>query len=171
MTRSAHIIIVAALSLIVPRLARAEDPARIYVYVQRETPVRSWFPVSCDGIVVAEIKRGRLFAINVGPGRHMLSEEKGVPAFVDASAGRDSFIRLNWHIEVGQPAIPVWEIVAPSNARRDMLDLTYIDVGRVLSKSVPKKDPRGPPRLIRRGPTNDEWRGPPFRVRGFFSGP
>jgi len=86
----------------------------------------------------------------------MLSEEKGVPAFVEARAGGDSFIRLNWHIEVGQPAIPVWEIVAPSSARRDMIDLNYIDVGRILSKSVAKKDPRGPPRLSRRGATNDE---------------
>ena len=86
----------------------------------------------------------------------MLSEEKGVPTFVDARSGRDSFIRLNWHVEVGQPAIPVWEIVAPSSARKDMLDLTYIDVGRVLSKSVPKKDPRGPPHLTRRGAIDDE---------------
>jgi len=156
MTRSAHLIIVAALLSVVPRVARAEELARIYVYVQQETPARSWFPVSCDGAVVAEIKRGKFFAIIVTPGRHMLSEEKGVPSFVDARAGRDSFIRLNWHIEVGQSAIPVWESVAPSSARRDMLDLTYIDVGRVLSKSVPKKDPRGPPRLTRRGATNDE---------------
>jgi hypothetical protein len=106
--------------------------------------------------VVAEIKRGRFFAIDVAPGRHMLSEEKGVPTFVDARSGRDSFIRLNWHIEVGQTAIPVWEIVDAASARRDMLDLTYIDAGRALSKSVPKKDPRGPPRLTRRGATNDE---------------
>jgi hypothetical protein len=140
----------------VPRLAWSGELARIYVYVQQETPARSWFPVSCDGAVVAEIKRGKFFAINVAPGRHMLSEEKGVPTFVDARSGRDSFIRLNWHVEVGQPAIPVWEIVAPSSARKDMLDLTYIDVGRVLSKSVPKKDPRGPPHLTRRGAIDDE---------------
>ncbi len=156
MMRSAHIAIIAALPLMVSRPALAGEPGRIYVYVRQETPARSWFPVSCDGVVVAEIKRGRFFSINVGPGRHMLSEEKGVPTFVDAHSGRDSFIRLNWHIEVGQSAIPVWEIVAPSSARRDMLDLTYIDVGRVLSKSVPKRDPRGPPHLTRRGATNDE---------------
>ena len=156
MARSPHIAIIPLLALTLGRPARAEERARIYVYVQQETPARSWFPVSCDGIMVAEIKRGRFFAINVGPGRHMLSEETGVPTFVDARSGRDSFIRLNWHIEVGQSAIPVWEIVAPSSARRDMLDLTYIDVGTVLSKSVPKKDPRGPPLLTRRGATNDE---------------
>ena len=156
MERPPHIVIIPLLALTLGQPARAEERARIYVYVQQETPVRSWFPVSCDGIVVAEIKRGRFFAVNVGPGRHMLSEEKGVPTFVEARSGRDSFIRLNWHTELGRPAIPVWEIVAPSNARRDMINLTYIDVGRVLSKSVPKKDPRGPPRLTRRGGIDDE---------------
>ena len=156
MAQPPHIWIIPLLALTLGQPARAEERARIYVYVQQETPARSWFPVSCDGIMVAEIKRGRFFAIDVAPGRHMLSEEKGVPTFVDARSGRDSFIRLNWHIEVGQTAIPVWEIVDAASARRDMLDLTYIDVGRVLSKSVPKKDPRGPPRLARRGATNDE---------------
>ena len=156
MTRPAHIVIAATLSLIVPRLAWTGDLARIYVYVQQETPVRSWFPVSCDGIVVAEIKRGRFFAINVGPGRHMLSEEKGVPTFVDARSGRASFIRLNWHIEVGQRPIPVWEIVDAASAYKDMLTLAYIDAAKALSKSVPKKDPRGPPHLTRRGATDEQ---------------
>jgi len=156
MNRPAHIVIAAALTLIVPRLAWTGELVRIYVYVQQETPARSWFPVSCDGAVVAEIKRGRFFAVNVAPGRHMLSEEKGVPTFVDARSGRDSFIRLNWHIEVGQRPIPVWEIVDAASAFRDMLTLTYIDAAKALSKSVPKKDPRGPPRLTRRGATDDQ---------------
>jgi hypothetical protein len=156
MNRPAHIVIAAALTLIVPRLAWTGELVRIYVYVQQETPARSWFPVSCDGAVVAEIKRGRFFAVNVAPGRHMLSEEKGVPTFVDARSGRDSFIRLNWHIEVGQRPIPVWEIVDAASAYGDMLTLTYIDAAKALSKSVPKKDPRGPPRLTRRGATDDQ---------------
>ena len=156
MTRSAQIIFIAALPLMVSRPAWTAERARIYVYVQQETPVRSWFPVSCDGIVVAEIKRGRFFAINVGPGRHMLREERGVPTFVDARSGRDSFIRLNLHIEVGQRPIPVWEVVDAASAHGDMLTLTYIDAAKALSKSVPKKDPRGPPRLTRRDATDDQ---------------
>ena len=156
MAHPPHIAIIPLLALTLGQPARAEQRARIYIYVQQETPARSWFPVSCDGITVAEIKRGRFFAINVGPGRHMLSEEKGVPTFVDARSGRDSFIRLNWHIEVGQRPIPVWEIVDAASACRDMLTLTYIDAAKALSKSVPKKDPRGPPRFTRRGATDDQ---------------
>jgi len=152
----ARIAFIPLLALTLGQPAWAEEPARIYVYVQQETPARSWFPVSCDGVVVAELKRGRFFAINVVPGRHMLNEEKGVPAFVDARPGRDSFVRLNWHIEVGQPAIPVWEIVNAASAHTDMLTLAYIDAAKALSKSVPKKDPRGPPRLTRRGATDDQ---------------
>jgi len=86
----------------------------------------------------------------------MLSDENGVPVFVDARPGEESFVRLNWHIEVGKPAIPVWEVVPLSVARRDMIYLMYIDAGKVLSRSVPKRDPRGPPHLTRRGETDDE---------------
>ena len=156
MPQPAGIAVIPLLALTLSQPAWAEQLARIYVYVQQETPARSWFPVSCDGVVVAEIKRGRFFAINVAPGRHMVSEEKGVPVFVEARAGRDSFVRLEWHIEVGQSAIPVWETVARSGAHDDMLSLTYIDAGRALSKSVPKRDPRGPPRLSRRQEADDQ---------------
>jgi hypothetical protein len=156
MRRIPYIAIVAIIGLMPLPSPLAQGPARIYVYVQIETPARAWFPVSCDGTVVAKIKRGRFFAINVAPGRHMLSEEKGVPVFVDVRSGQESFVRLNWHIEVGKPAIPVWEVVTWPAASSDMIYLTYIDAGKVLSKSVPKKDPRGPPRLTRRQASNDE---------------
>lgn len=156
MTQTAHVTIISVFALMLLRPARAGDLARIYVYVQLETPARSWFPVSCDGAVVAEIKRGRFFAIDVAPGRHMLTEEKGVPTFVDARSGQESFVRLNWHFEVGKPAIPVWQVVQPSTARNDMICLTYIDAGKAVSRLVPKRDPRGPPRLTRRHETNDE---------------
>jgi hypothetical protein len=156
MTQIVYIAIVAVVALMLLPSARAEGLARIYVYVQLETPARSWFPISCDGTVVAKLKRGRFFAVNVAPGRHMLGDEKGVPVFVDARAGEESFVRLGWRMEVGGPAISVLQVVPRSVARRDMIYLTYIDANKMLSRSVPKRDPRGPPHLARRGSTDDE---------------
>ncbi len=137
--------------------ARAGDLARIYVYVQSETPARSWFSVSCDGAVAAKITRGRFFAIDVAPGRHMLSDEKGIPVSVDARSGQESFVRLEWRNgELGGPALPVWEVVPAAVARRDMVYLRYIDANKAASRSVPKADPRAPPRLIRRDEAEHE---------------
>lgn len=135
--------------------AQAEGLARIYVYVQMDTPARSWFPVSCDKAVVAKLKRGRFFAVNVAPGRHMVSDEKGVPVFVDARSGEEPFVRLEWRNgDVGGPALPVWQVVPPSAARGDLIYLTYIEADKVLSRSVPKADPRKPPKLERRSDTD-----------------
>lgn len=89
----------------------------------------------------------------------MLSDEKGEPAFVDARSGKESFVRLDWRTgEVQGPALPVWEVVPPSTARDDMFYLLYIDADRVLSKSVPNKDPRErpEPRLRRRSDSDGE---------------
>jgi hypothetical protein len=134
------------LTLLMPLTsARPEGLARIYVYVQRETPARSWLPISCDGSVVAKVKQGKFFAINVAPGRHMVSPERGIPVFIDVRSGSEAFVTVGWRNgERGGPAIPflVWEVVAPSVAERDLTYLTYIDEDKVLSKSVPKTDPR-----------------------------
>jgi len=138
-------------TLVFPICAKAEGRARIYVYVQTETPARSWFPVWCDKAVVAKVKRGRFFALNVAPGRHMIREEKGVPVFIDVGSGDESFVRLEWRNgDTGGPALPIWQAVPPSEARQDMTCLTYIDADKALSKSVPEQDPRGPPQLERR---------------------
>lgn len=138
--------------------ARGEGLARIYVYEQMETPASSWIPISCDGIIVAKLKRGKLFAVNVAPGRHMVSDEKGIPVFVDVRSGEESFVRLDWHIEVDKPVISVLQLVAPPQARNEMKYLVYIDAGKVLSRSVPKRDPReiSQPHLMRRSGTDDE---------------
>jgi hypothetical protein len=135
--------------------AQAQGTARIYVYVQREMPVRSWLPISCDRAVVAKVKRGRFLAINVAPGRHMLRAEKSVPVFVDVRSGEEAFVRQafvppGWRNgQRGGPAIPfpVWQVVPPSVAGRDMIYLTYIDADEVLSQSVPKTDPRKLPEM------------------------
>src|SRR5438876_12073367 len=156
MRQTTHIAMVAVVTLMPLTSAHSRDLARIYVYVPMEAAARSWFPISCDSTVVAKLKRGRFFAVNVAPGRHMLSDEKGVPVSVDARSGEESFVRVDWRMEVGGPAISVLQVVPPSAARSEMIYLTYIDASKVHSKSVSKKDPREPPRLLRRGGPNNE---------------
>jgi hypothetical protein len=73
----------------------AADSARVYVYARWETPARSWLPISCDGEVVAKLKQGTLFAIDVTPGRHNLGSDRGVPVFVDVRSGDEVFVRLD----------------------------------------------------------------------------
>lgn len=114
------------LALLVIQSASPGDLDRIYIYAQRETAARSWRPISCDGAIVAKLKRGTFFAINVSPGRHVISDAKGVPLFVDVIAGRDFFVRLDWQIEVGEPAIPVLSRVNARVARNEMRFVTYI---------------------------------------------
>jgi len=158
MRHGAHVTIIALAATLIPSLAAvAESPARIYVYVvPMETHARSWFPITCDGTVVARVKRGRFFAINVAPGRHLLSDEKGVPVSVDARSGEDLYVTLGWRVEVGGPAISVLQVVVPAVGSRDIIDLTYVDADKVLSQSVPKTDPRPAPHLMRRGKSDDE---------------
>ena len=132
---------VALLALLSTRFTCSEELARIYVYAQRETPVRSWRPISCDGTVVAKIRRGTFFEVNVAPGRHGLSERNGVPLFVEVKAGAESFVRLDQEIEIGEPPAPVLSNVPPEVARSEMRFVLYIDPKEVLSPSVSKSDP------------------------------
>jgi len=126
---------------------RAEDLARIYVYAQFDSAASSWLAVSCDNAVVAKVKRGRFFAVDVAPGRHVLSIWKAVPVVVEVRAGQEDFVRLDWHYEVFEPSIPVLHAVQPDQAHTEMLNLAYIDGNKAVSKSVPKADPRRPPQL------------------------
>jgi len=158
MKQAVHLAIIAVVTLMPVPSARTEGLARIYVYVRLETPARSWFPIRCDSAVVAELKRGRFFAVNVVPGRHMLSDGKGVAVVVDARSGEEAFVSLDWRSEKGGPAISVLQVVPPPQARSEMRYLVYIDADKVLSRSVPKKDPREipQPRLRRRSDADDE---------------
>lgn len=101
----------------------------------------------CGGVVVAELKQGMLFAIDVPPGRHSLSTETGVSTFVDVHSGEEAFVRLDWNYQVGRPPIPVLGAVRPDRARKEMMYLSYINANKVLSNSVPKTDPREPTQL------------------------
>ena len=136
--------------------AGGQPTTQIYVYVQHESPARSWFPVWCDGVLVAKIKQGRFFVINVTAGKHEIIEEKGVPVFVDVRSGKKAYVRLEWRNgELGGPALPVWAEVTQSAAHRDMLYLAYIDADKVVSKLVPNTEPREAPSLRRRGESGD----------------
>jgi len=154
MTRFASLLLLALGSI---QFAWPQNAARIFVYAQHETAARSWRPISCDGKFVAKIKRGTYFALNVAPGRHVLSGENGVPAFVDVRAGDESFIRLEWVREIGEPATLVLGNVNPDVARKEIRFLLYIDVKQVLSPSVSKADPRTPqePHLKTRDETQE----------------
>ena len=146
------IAIIAAVALLAPLAAPAEDSARIYVYAL--TPGHSWLPVSCGGAVVAKLKADAFFAMNVAPGRYTLSVANGTPASVEVRSGEESFVRLDWHLELGLPAVPELHSVRPDQARKEMRHLSYIDAGKVLSDSVSKRDPRDSPQ--RRLKTRDE---------------
>jgi hypothetical protein len=137
------LVAIAAIAMAAP----AEHSARIYVYAQRLTAARSWLPIACGGSAVAELKQGMFFAIDVPPGRHALSTETGVPAFVDVHAGEEAFVRLDWSYQEGRPPVPVLAAVPPDQARKEMMYLSYIDAKRALSPSVPRTDPREPAQL------------------------
>src|SRR5258708_1052166 len=93
--RTIHIAVAAVLTL--ATAFPAGDRARIYVYARRDTAARSWLPISCGNAVVAELKQGAFFAINVAPGRYTLSIENGIPVSLDARPDEESFIRLDWN--------------------------------------------------------------------------
>jgi hypothetical protein len=129
-----------------------QDATRIYVYAQRDTAARSWIAISCGGAVVAELKRGTFFAINVAPAAYTLFVDKGVPLSIDAHPGEESFVRLDWRYGMDRPPIPVLAKVRQSEARKEMKFLSYISAKRVHSSLVPKTDPSPPiqPQLRRR---------------------
>lgn len=123
-------------------VASAEDSIRVFVYSQRETPARSWMPIVCDGMRVADVKRGFFFVVNVSPGRHSLSVTDGVPVSVEASSGKEVFVRVDWNHELGRSPIPVLSRVEMERAKKEMRFLSYVDDKRIHSDAVPLRDPR-----------------------------
>lgn len=91
---------------------------------QRETPLRYTF-----------------FAIDVAVGRHILSSDADVPAFIDIGGGDESFVRLSWPQKIGPPTL-VLEKAPAVVARKEVRFVVYIDPKEVVSTSVPKTDPR-----------------------------
>ncbi len=133
--------------------ALAAGPGRVYVYAQRPSEARSWTPIVCGGHVVAELKQGTFFAMDLAPGRYTVGTTMGVPAFVDVRSGEEAFLRLGWNYQVGRPPISVMESVRPEQAHEEMKYLSYIKAGKVLSHSVAATDPRSPePLQLKRRP-------------------
>src|SRR5262252_2192870 len=100
--------------------ALAAGSGRIYFYALRSTAAHSWLAIACDDLVLAKIKRGFFFAFDAPPGRHTLSVEHGVPAIIDVRSNADSYVRLDWEMEVGRAPVPVLSTVAPPSARNEM---------------------------------------------------
>ena len=146
-----RIVLISLVVLLALPFARAEDPGRIYVYAKFGSSARSWMPISCDGAPAAKLKHGNFFAVDLAPGRHVLGLRNGVPLFVGVRSGEDLFVRLDWRMRVGAPKIANFHVVGAALARKEMLGLRYIDANKVLSRLVPKSDPRPPPRLKTRG--------------------
>jgi len=123
--------------------------ARIYVYARRDTAAHHWLPVSCGGVVVADIKQGTFFVLNVKPGRYVLSLEAGVPIVIQADSAAASFVRLGWSYGIDRALIPVFSKVPEKQARPEMNFLSYISPKQVHSTQVPGHDPDPPvePRL------------------------
>ncbi|MFN7924219.1 MAG: hypothetical protein U0Q16_29225 [Bryobacteraceae bacterium] len=143
----------AALAVVAMSFASEPGP-RIFVYAQRDTPARRWTPVTCDGSAAAEIRQGVYFAVNVSAGRHTLAIAGGVPLTVEARAGADSFVRLDWHHEVGRAPVATLSGVDARRARKEMMFLSYAEAKRIHSAAVPKTDPR-PPEDLRFGTRED----------------
>ena len=137
---------VVAVALAIALSLSADDPARIYVYARRDTPARSWLPISCGGVVVAELKQGTFFAIDLASGRHALFLEKGVPLSIDVHPGEEFFVRLDWNYRIDRPPIPVLVKVVQAEARTEMKYLSYVSTKRVHSSLVLKTDPSPPVR-------------------------
>ena len=138
----------------------AEHPTQIFIYASWEYPGRSWVPISCDGTLVAKVKPGRFFAINVGLGKHMLTQNDGIPLVVSADSGQQMFVRLGQEISdepSGKVVLPVLQAVAPEEARKEIIHLVYVDSDKLYSPAVSKRDPTqpSPPRLKQRGGPSD----------------
>ena len=117
--KSAYQLLVCAV-LLTSFSALAAGSGRIFIYAQRSTAAHSWLTITCDDTVLAKIRRGFFFAFDVPPGRHTLSVEHGVPAIIDVRSNVESYVRLDWEMEVGRAPVPVLSTVAPPSARAEM---------------------------------------------------
>jgi len=97
--------------------------------------------IACDDKIVAKVKAGRFFVVNVTPGRHAVSAGDGIPVFMETRPGEKSFLRVDREVD-GQTVMLVLTKVDSSEAAKEIVHLAYIDAAKVLSSSVLKEDPR-----------------------------
>ena len=120
---------------------KSHSLAQIYVYANWESQERRWLDIACDNEIVAKVKAGRFFVMNLPPGRHAVSAGDGIPMFVEARSGEKSFLRVSREVD-GQTVMLVLTKIDSTEAGKEMVHLAYIDAAKALSNSVPKEDPR-----------------------------
>ena len=129
--------------VLVPSLI-AKDAARIVIYLPWDSLQHSRLKISFDEVSIAEIKPGRFFVINAEPGRHVLVAGEGIPIVVEASSGRESFVRVADQIELtpsGKTEIPALEVMSIEEAHTEVVNLVYIERKKIFSPAVSKEDP------------------------------
>lgn len=127
--------------LVFASLASAQT---VYIYAQRDTPARSWLPVSVDDTPTAELRRGSFFAVNLPPGPHSVTLKNAVPISFELTPAELVYLRLDWNHHLNRPPIPVFTRVPRARAEQEMMFLSYIPANKIHSTAVPKSDPRPP---------------------------
>lgn len=119
------------------------DPFRFAGYADLHAAASTWQPVSCDGVIVAKIKRGNFFALIAASWRHACAIDNATPAFVTVKPNEDVFLRVDEHDIIGEPRILILSSVPPDLARKDIRWLPYIPA-KILTSTVNPADPRAP---------------------------
>jgi hypothetical protein len=97
---------VALVALITIQSIRGSESNHIYVYADPHAGVSSWQSVSCDGSVVAKIKKDNFFALTLPSGRHACAIADGTPTFVVVEPNDDIFLRVDENVVVGRTENP-----------------------------------------------------------------
>lgn len=120
------------------------ETGRVFVYANELTEASKWMLVSCQGEPAAEVKAGRVFALELEPGRYALSVKRGVPVNVEIQRGRAAFVRVDWNFGTAGAPTPILRLMRPESGQDESRPLFYIEPKRAYSASVLKQDPRPP---------------------------
>ena len=74
----------------------------------------------------------------------MVSIDNGVPVAVMIEAGRDAYVRLGWHYQVGQSPVAMLQTVSSDTALRELRFLSYVDAKRIRASLVLRTAPTNP---------------------------
>jgi hypothetical protein len=110
----------------------------IYVYTNWESPERKWVDIACDVEIVAKVKAGRFFVMDLPPGRHAVSAGDGMPVFVEARSGEKSFLRVGGEVD-RQTVMLVLTKIDSTEASKEMVHLAYIDTAKRFPVQFPRK--------------------------------
>jgi hypothetical protein len=124
--------------------AGSEGSARIYVYSDWDSGLRSWVPIFCDGTLMAKVKKGKYFVISASPGRHTLTASDSIPVFVEVVAGKEAFVRTQQNTVVGLTGsykMSSLKIMPHGRGQSDTNNLVYVDPKQIDSSLVLREDP------------------------------